>query len=119
MSVDSERLVALVLQNLPSMPQGAGAQLLRDTGQALIAQAAFLLGYDDDVTIRPTADCGCGFPLVWVAGHWEHDAAPYLWGDDHDPDAPEPTGPARDYWDSEDGVTEDDDEPPGSVGPEK
>lgn len=59
-----------------------------------------------DETVRPTDTCGCGSPLIWVGGHWEHDAAPYLWGDDHDAQAPEPTGPAREYWDKEDGVTE-------------
>lgn len=67
----------------------------------------------DDVTIRPTDHCGCGYPVVWVNGHWEHDAAPYLWGDDHEADAPEPTGGAREYWDVEDGVTE----APFGIGP--
>lgn len=61
-------------------------------------------GDADDVTIRPTTTCGCGSPLVWVGGHWEHDAAPYLWGDDHEPNEPPPTGGAREYWDEEDGV---------------
>jgi len=61
----------------------------------------------DDATVRPTADCGCGYTLVWVEGQWQHDAAPSLWGDDHDPDAPEPTGAAREYWDREDGVIAD------------
>lgn len=60
----------------------------------------------DADTERPTATCGCGFQLVWVEGRWEHDAAPSLWGNDHPAEAPEPTGPARDYWDAEDGVLE-------------
>jgi hypothetical protein len=38
----------------------------------------------------PTATCGCGYDLIWIDGHWEHDAAPSLWGDDHEPDAPAP-----------------------------
>ena len=41
-------------------------------------------------TPRPTASCGCGYDLVWINGQWEHDAAPSLWGGDHEPDAPEP-----------------------------
>ena len=54
---------------------------------------------------RPTAECGCGYELVWCAERWEHNAAPYLWGDDHEPDAPEPmlSDPARVYWDEVDG----------------
>jgi hypothetical protein len=48
---------------------------------------------------RPTTSCGCGYELIWVDGHWEHDAAPYLWGDDHDADEPAPDGQARVDWD--------------------
>lgn len=55
---------------------------------------------------RPRTSCGCGYELVWCGDHWEHDAAPFLWGDDHSPDAPEPTGPARWFWDQEDGQDE-------------
>lgn len=40
----------------------------------------------------PTAICGCGFQLIWIDEHWEHDAAPSLWGNDHDPDAEPPKG---------------------------
>jgi len=60
----------------------------------------------DATPARPEAFCGCGYTLIWCAGGWEHDAAPYLWGDDHDPDAPEPaTGdPGRRYWDTNDGA---------------
>jgi len=54
---------------------------------------------------RPYGVCGCGYPIVWVCGHWEHDAAPSLWGDDHDPDDMEPVGLDRDYWDEQDGVS--------------
>lgn len=57
---------------------------------------------------RPTATCGCGFGLVWVEGEWQHDAAPALWGDDHDaPSANEepPNPEARAHWDAEDGIT--------------
>lgn len=60
---------------------------------------------DTSPDYRPRTDCGCGFDLVWVNGEWQHDAAPGLWGDDHTPQEPEPTGPARTHWDSEDGVT--------------
>lgn len=59
----------------------------------------------NDISYRPQTSCGCGYPLVWCNGEWQHDAAPYLWGDDHDPDEPEPTGPAREHWDAQDGVT--------------
>ena len=53
-------------------------------------------------TPRPTASCGCGYDLVWVNGQWEHDAAPSLWGGDHDPDAPEPVDLDRVFWDEQD-----------------
>lgn len=34
----------------------------------------------------PTSMCGCGFDLVYdLHQGWYHDAAPELWGDDHDP----------------------------------
>lgn len=32
------------------------------------------------------SDCGCGYELIFTEEGWQHDAAPYLWGDDHDPD---------------------------------
>jgi len=56
---------------------------------------------------RPEAFCGCGHILIWCAGEWQHNAAPYLWGDDHDPHAPAPAAadPGRLYWDKNDGVT--------------
>lgn len=58
---------------------------------------------------RPRTDC-CGYDLVWVCGHWEHDAAPSLWGDDHDADAPPPEDEeARRYWDEQDGVIDEED----------
>jgi hypothetical protein len=54
-------------------------------------------------TPRPTASCGCGYDLVWINGAWEHDAAPSLWGGDHDPDAPKPEDEeARKFWDHHD-----------------
>jgi hypothetical protein len=64
---------------------------------------------DDEKAIdsRPTAICGCGHELVWIRGEWQHNVAPSIWGDDHDPDEPAPTGPARDHWDAIDGVKED------------
>ena len=39
---DVDRLVEIVLTNLPNMPVQAGASLLADVGEALIAQAEFL-----------------------------------------------------------------------------
>lgn len=49
---------------------------------------------EQDLEVEPPeegteATCGCGYPLVWTGEHWEHDVAPWRWGDDHDPD-PEP-----------------------------
>ena len=62
-----------------------------------------------DPGYRPTTTCGCGHTLVWVDGHWQHDVAPYIWGDDHDADEPPPPAddPQRLYWDIQDGVTDD------------
>lgn len=39
----------------------------------------------------PRTDCGCGYEIIFTPEGWQHDAAPYLWGDDHDPDP----GPAE------------------------
>lgn len=41
---------------------------------------------DDSDDTYPTASCGCGFDLIYTADGWQHQAAPYLWGDDHDAD---------------------------------
>lgn len=41
---------------------------------------------DEDDDTYPKASCGCGFELIYTAEGWQHDAAPYLWGDDHDAD---------------------------------
>ena len=48
--------------------------------------------------------------VVWTPEGWQHDAAPYVWGDDHDVDTPDPDpdNPARKYWDIEDGVRAED-----------
>lgn len=35
--------------------------------------------------------CGCGHRLVYTPEGWQHDAAPWFWGDDHDP-KPTPEG---------------------------
>lgn len=35
---------------------------------------------------RPEASCGCGYPIVYTGNGWQHDTAPWFWGDDHDPD---------------------------------
>jgi hypothetical protein len=55
---------------------------------------------------RPTDTCGCGHPLLWIQGAWEHDAAPSLWGNDHNPSAddPAPEDLGRTYWDRQDGL---------------
>lgn len=33
----------------------------------------------------PTDTCGCGHELVYTPEGWQHNVAPYFWGDDHDP----------------------------------
>jgi hypothetical protein len=55
---------------------------------------------------RPTDTCDCGHRLLWIGGAWEHDAAPSLWGNDHNPSAddPAPDDLARTHWDRQDGV---------------
>lgn len=37
------------------------------------------------------APCGCGVEVVLTPEGWQHDAAPWFWGDDHDawPNLPE------------------------------
>lgn len=76
----------------------------RDLAEHLAARAPKPTA--DDVDYRPTTTCGCGHTLVWVGGEWEHDVAPYIWGDDHDADEPPPTGAAREHWDRVDLVVD-------------
>ena len=33
---------------------------------------------------RPRSNCGCGFNVVYTGQGWQHDAAPWFWGNDHD-----------------------------------
>lgn len=75
----------------------AGARAFRDNLDAVIGAA-------DEDPARPRTECDCGYELVWIVGDWEHDAAPSLWGDDHDPSATPATGPAREFWDGQDGL---------------
>lgn len=85
------------------------------TGIGPVAVTEILTAYHEaaakadatDPDVRPRSVCGCGYELVWMSGQWEHDAAPSLWGDDHDPDEPAPTGPQREHWDRQDGVVDD------------
>jgi hypothetical protein len=60
---------------------------------------------------RLRSNCGCGVEVIWTPQGWQHDAAPYIWGDDHDVDLPDPSPehPAVKYWDIMDGVREPDD----------
>ena len=44
---------------------------------------------DEGHPVYPTAVCGCGSELIYTPEGWQHDAAPWVWGDDHDPD-PDP-----------------------------
>lgn len=71
-----------------------------------VVNIAAHLEADDPVPARPTTFCGCGHEIVWVTGQWEHNVAPSIWGDDHDIDEPAPEGPDREYWDMQDGVSE-------------
>ena len=81
------------------------AEYVLDTAPHLLERVLIATANDpDDVESRPTANCGCGYPLIWIHGAWEHDAAPSLWGGDHDAHADEPLTDARRYWDEQDGV---------------
>ena len=33
----------------------------------------------------PTDSCGCGYEIVRTPDGWQHNVAPWFWGDDHDP----------------------------------
>lgn len=33
---------------------------------------------------RPRTSCGCGTQIVYTGEGWQHDAAPWFWGGDHD-----------------------------------
>lgn len=37
-----------------------------------------------DINDYVRTDCGCGIEVVYTPEGWQHDAAPYFWGDDHD-----------------------------------
>lgn len=41
---------------------------------------------EPDADEFPRTDCGCGLPLVFTPDGWQHDCAPYFWGNDHEPD---------------------------------
>jgi hypothetical protein len=49
---------------------------------------------DDSHPIYVEADCGCGCQLIYTPEGWQHRDAPWIWGDDHDPD-PSPEDVAR------------------------
>ena len=40
----------------------------------------------DEVPEYVRSACGCGHELVFTPDGWQHDAAPWFWGDDHDAD---------------------------------
>jgi hypothetical protein len=39
---------------------------------------------DDDPDEFPRTFCGCGYPITLTPDGWQHEVAPYWWGDDHD-----------------------------------
>jgi len=39
---------------------------------------------DEPIEAGDEVTCGCGFPILWTGEVWQHNAAPYLWGDDHE-----------------------------------
>lgn len=39
---------------------------------------------EDDESEFEEAVCGCGYPIINTPEGWQHNAAPYFWGDDHD-----------------------------------
>ena len=41
---------------------------------------------DPDAIVYLTLPCGCGYNIVLTPDGWQHDVAPYFWGDDHEPD---------------------------------
>lgn len=88
----------------------AGLRPLDD--QPGTAAAGATAGEDDSFPDRPRIPCGCGYDLVYISGDWEHDAAPSLWGDDHDPDGDfDEADPAViRYWDIQDCVIDADDD---------
>jgi hypothetical protein len=43
-------------------------------------------------------DCGCGYEVIYTPEGWQHDAAPYLWGDDHTPDIDEDDEAKAEAW---------------------
>lgn len=87
-----------------------GDNLLDDFASAVVTIAKQVDANDDgddetdgDMNVRPRTVCGCGYQLVWTDGEWQHDAAPSLWGNDHDPDAEPPAeGEGRWHWDEAD-----------------
>lgn len=40
--------------------------------------------HGDELTEGDEDTCGCGFEIVWTGDEWQHDAAPWRWGGDHE-----------------------------------
>lgn len=99
--IASAKLVLRAVENL--LPINAGEKLI-DHGEDL-----FFFGLPALPALpadgRPRTTCGCGFDIVYIGyGEWQHDAAPYFWGDDHDaqPDGPSAAAEeAAEEWDRE------------------
>ena len=55
-----------------------------ETALADLVAALDAAGPADGDGDYPRSTCGCGFTIILTEDGWQHDAAPYLWGDDHD-----------------------------------
>jgi len=40
---------------------------------------------EDDADTFPSTTCGCGHEIIRTPEGWQHNVAPWFWGDDHDP----------------------------------
>lgn len=81
----------------PDEDENALEALLRNEAERLDVTDETTDEHDREVTSvtvepEPPADepefeqaiCGCGYPIIRTPEGWQHDAAPYFWGDDHD-----------------------------------
>lgn len=53
------------------------------TAIALVDLAREILRRHDE-TDPDRSTCRCGHPIALTPDGWQHDSAPYFWGDDHD-----------------------------------
>lgn len=84
---DLDRVVGRTLtdEEVAQITRALANSTIGECVDAAVEQVVGLEEDDEDPGDFPTDTCGCGYPLTYYGkdGGWQHDAAPYLWRDDH------------------------------------